>query len=181
MKTVYYLASSLDGYIADSSGGVGWLDEASIDHQNTGYETFYAGVDALLMGRSTWDFVENYGQWPYDSKPAWVCTSRAITGLEGCNLQAGRDPATALAEARAMGVGTLWVVGGGLLASSLLQMEALTHISVSVMPVVLGNGIKLFATLPGHVHLRQESAVAGAGFTQIEYSVAQGRPGQVAP
>ena len=171
MKVVYYLAISLDGYIADADGGVAWLDDLSIDQENTGYETFYEGIDALVMGRNTYDFVHDYGQWPYDAKPTWVCTTRELSPLKGCNLQQGRDAKSAISEASSMGLKSVWVVGGGILARSLLEQDLLTHISASVMPVVLGNGIKLFDSLPMAAHLTQEHSVMMAGFTQLEYRV----------
>ena len=171
MKVVYYLAVSLDGYIADADGGVAWLDDLSIDQENTGYETFYEGIDALVMGRNTYDFVHDYGQWPYGDKPTWVCTTRELSPLDGCNLQQGRDASSAISEVSSMGLKSVWVVGGGFLARSLLEQDLLTHISVSIMPVVLGNGIKLIDSLPIPVHLHQEHSEMMAGFTQLEYRV----------
>jgi dihydrofolate reductase len=171
MKVVYYLAMSLDGFIADHEGGVEWLDDLSIDHKNTGYESFYEGIDGLIMGRKTYDFVYDYGQWPYDCKPAWVCTSQELSPLTGCNIQPGRGADSAISEASSMGLTSIWVVGGGNLARSLLEQGLLTHISVSAMPIVLGKGIKLFDGLSVHAHLRQESSTAMSGFSQIEYCV----------
>jgi len=173
MKVVYYLAVSLDGFIADEDGGVDWLDELAIDHENTGYDTFYADIDGLIMGRATYDFVHNYGQWPYGDQPTWVCTTRELSTLEGCNLQQGNDPRSAIANASSMGLNSVWVVGGGVLASALLTNGLLSHISVSVMPIILGRGIKIFDQLPNHVQLIQEHSTPMSGFTQIEYRVGQ--------
>ena len=171
MKTIYYVASSLDGFIADPDGGVGWLDRLSIDPQASGYEEFFATVDALLMGRATYDFVHDYGQWPYGDKPTWVCTNRALEPLAGCNLQSEREPQAAIEQAKEQGVETLWVVGGGKLVGTLLQAGLLTHVSVSLMPVLLGEGISLVDSLPEPVFLEQESSTPMAGFTQIVYRV----------
>lgn len=171
VKVVYYLASSLDGFIADEQDEVSWLDKLEIDHTNTGYESFFENVDGLIMGRRTYDFVYNYGQWPYGKKPTWVCTTRKLSALEGCNLQSASTPVEAIAEATSMGIATIWVVGGGVLSRSLLELGLLTHISVSMMPVVLGNGVKLFDALPSSVYLVQESSTAMSGFTQLEYRI----------
>ena len=171
MKVTYYLAVSLDGYIADANGGVDWLDDLSIDQNGTGYAVFYEGIDGLIMGRATYDFVHDYGQWPYDDKPTWVCTTREISPLTGCNLQQARDASSAISEAKLMGLKSIWVVGGGVLASSMLKQGLLTHISVSVMPVILGGGVKLFDALPELVHIEQVSSAEMGGFTQIEYRV----------
>jgi dihydrofolate reductase len=171
MKIVYYLAISLDGFIAEEDGGVTWLDGLSIDYTNTGYESFYESVDGLIMGRNTYDFVHNSGQWPYGGKPTWVCTTQALSTLDGCNLQPGSDARVAIAEAKSMGLNNVWVVGGGVLAGSLLNLGLLTHISTSVMPIVLGKGIKLFDSLSAPVQLHQESSTLMSGFTQLEFRV----------
>ena len=173
MKVVYYLAASLDGYIADVDGGVAWLDDLSIDGDGTGYEAFYESISGLVMGRDTYDFVHDYGQWPYDDKPTWVCTTRELSPLDGCNLQPGCDAMSAISEARSMGLESVWMVGGGVLARSLLEQDLLTHISVSIMPVVLGSGIKIVDSLPNPIHLRQERSTMMSGFTQVEYSLSR--------
>lgn len=171
MNVVYYLASSLDGYIADNQDGVAWLDEIAIDHTNTGYEAFYEEVDGLIMGRKTYDFIFDYGEWPYNDKPTWVCSSKPIEALEGCNLQPDSDLTAAVASAKSLGVSKLWVVGGGELAGAMIAAELLTLISVSVMPVALGEGKKLFSSLPTPIYLHQESSINAAGFTQLEYKL----------
>ena len=62
MKIVYYVAASLDGFIADSDHGVDWLDKLEIKQEASGYASFFANVDGLLMGRRTYDFVLAYGE-----------------------------------------------------------------------------------------------------------------------
>ena len=171
VKTVYYAAASLDGFIADVNESVAWLDKLAINQQETGADSFFETVDGILMGRKTYDFVYHYGQWPYENKPTWVCSSREIPLIKGCNLQREREPQAAIQQAQRLGVANLWVVGGGRLVSSLIQSQLLTHISVSVMPVLLGEGIHLVHTLPSHLYLHQEAATSMSGFTQIEYRI----------
>ena len=171
MKTIYYVAASLDGFIADADEGVAWLDRLNIDQQATGCDTFFESVDALLMGRKTYDFVYDYGHWPYGDRPTWVCTNRDLPHMDGCNLQTEREPGAAISKAKRQGVVTLWVVGGGNLVSALLKDRLLTHISVSVMPVLLGGGSGLVQSLPEHVFLQQQSSTSMSGFTQIEYRI----------
>ncbi|MDB9529378.1 dihydrofolate reductase family protein [Oscillatoria sp. CS-180] len=171
MKVVYYLATSLDGFIADVNESVAWLEKLTINHQATGYDSFFDTVDALLMGRKTYVFVYHHGQWPYGDKPTWVCTSQEVSRMDGCNLQHERNPAAAIQQAKRQGVATLWVVGGGRLVETLIKENLLTHISVSVMPVLLGDGIGLVHSLSKPLYLRQESSVSMSGFTQIEYQI----------
>jgi dihydrofolate reductase len=145
MKITYYVATSSDGFIARENGDVSWLDDLNIDMTDTGYDDFFAGIDGLFMGRNTYDFVFNYGSWPYGDKPTWVCTSSDLKILEGANLKIAKTADDAVNEARAKGLEHLWLVGGGKLASSFLENGFLTHLNISEMPVKLETGIPLFA------------------------------------
>jgi len=172
MKTTYYVASSLDGYIAKEDGDVSWLEELDIPMEDTGYEEFYSTVDALVMGRKTYEMVVSFGQWPYGDKPVWVCSSSNITPVEGCNLQLGNTPEEVCQAADKMDIRHLWLVGGGSLASSFLEMKSLTNISLSLMPIILGGGIKLFGDLPSPGKIKKENQVPhDSGFIQLEYAI----------
>lgn len=172
MKVTYYAASSLDGYIAKSDGDVSWIDEIVTNFEETDYDEFFATVDGLVMGRKTYEFVKDYGSWPYGNKLVWVCTTGNIEAMEGCNLQTGNTPEEVFNQAKEMDVNHLWLVGGGRLASSFIEKNLLTNISVSLMPVILGGGIKLFGELPIHVRIKEESTkLYDSGFRQIEYLI----------
>ena len=86
MRITYSVAASVDGFIAREDGDVSWLDEMNIDSNGTGLEEFFRSIGGLVMGRKTYDFVFNYGSWPYEDKPTWVCTHSDIEPLEGANL-----------------------------------------------------------------------------------------------
>ena len=141
-KIVYYVAASLDGYIADAGGGVGWLPEG--DASGYGYDDFYAGVDALVMGRRTYDQVLEFGEWPYSGKPAYVFTSHPPDdnpyGLEFV----GGSPAEFVDSVAAIYSGTLWLVGGGNLADQFRRAGLIDEYWVFVIPVILGRGVPLF-------------------------------------
>ncbi len=145
MKITYYVATSVDGFIAREDGDVSWLDDLDIDMTDTGYDDFFASIDGLVMGRNSYDFVFNYGSWPYGDKPTWVCTSSELETLEGANLKMVKTADDAVKEAESKGLKHLWLVGGGKLASSFLEKGLLTHLSISEMPVKLESGIPLFA------------------------------------
>ncbi len=172
MKVTYYVASSIDGYIAREHGDVSWLDALDISPEESGYEDFFKSIDALVMGRNTYDFIVAYGEWPYGDKPAWVCSTREVDPMSGCNLQNGRSPQEVFEEAKALGVKHLWLVGGGEVAAAFLQLKVVTHLSISHMPIILGGGIKLFGDLSAPVNIRQECVeVMPSGFLQLDYIV----------
>jgi dihydrofolate reductase len=172
MKITYYAASSLDGYIAKEDGDVSWLEELNISMEDTGYDEFYSTVDALVMGRKTYEMVVSFGPWPYGDKPVWVCSSKSIDAIEGCNLQNGKTPLDAYNEAQGQGVNHLWLVGGGKLAASFLEEKLLTHLSISQMPIILGGGIRLFGDLKNNIKIQRISIEPHkSGFTQMDFLV----------
>jgi dihydrofolate reductase len=172
MKFTYYVASSLDGYIAKEDGDVSWLEELDISMEDAGYDEFYSTVDALVMGRKTYEMIVSLGRWPYGDKPVWVCSSNNITPIEGSNFQVGSTPEEAYNAASEMNIKHLWLVGGGSLASSFLDNNLLTNISLSLMPILLGSGIKLFGSLPSPMKIKKESQKAHeSGMVQLEYTM----------
>ena len=172
MKVTYYVAISSDEYIAKEDGDVSWLDSLDIDMTETGYDEFFASVDGLAMGRHTYDFVFNYGSWPYEKKPTWVCTSRELKVLEGANLKVAKTALDIIKEAEAAGIGHLWLVGGGKLASAFLENDLLTHLSISQMPIKLGSGIPLFSNHKlGNISVKKFETLMKKGFKQIEIAL----------
>lgn len=172
MKITYYAASSLDGYIAKEDGDVSWLEELDISMEETGYDEFFSTVDALVMGRKTYEMIVSFGQWPYGDKPVWVCSSKSINAIDGCNLQNGKTPLDVCNEAQALGLNHMWLVGGGKLAASFLEEKLLTHLSISQMPIILGGGIRLISHLQNHIKIERISMEPHkSGFTQMDFLV----------
>ena len=169
MKITYSAAASLDGFIAKENGDVSWLDDMNIDPGESGLEEFFASVDGLVMGRKTYDFVFNYGSWPYEDKLTWVCTHRDLQPLPGANLVVVSEIADFITGAKSKGCQHLWLLGGGVLASTFLEKGWLTHISISEMPIELGTGIPLFAHHKlGDIPFKNKEIITKKGFNQIE-------------
>ena len=172
MKITYCAAASLDGFIARDDGDVSWLDEMNIDAKDCGLEEFFASVDGLVMGRKTYDFVFDYGSWPYEDKPTWVCTHRDVQLLQGANLRISRTIDDVVAEANSLNLQHLWLVGGGKLASSFLAKDLLTHVSLSEMPIKLERGIPLFADHKlEEIGFTERRVMPKNGFRQIEIAI----------
>ncbi len=169
MKITYYVATSLDGFIAREDGDVSWLDDMDIDMTDTGYDDFFASIDGLVMGRSTYDFIFDYGSWIYEDKPSWVCTSRDLETLEGANLRIVETVDDVVKETELQGIKHLWLVGGGKLASSFFEKGLLTHLSISEMPINLESGIPLFANHKlENLSAEKTEIFQKKGFKQIE-------------
>lgn len=142
---VYYVAASLDGYIADAQGGIDWLSDATDpDEGDYGYAAFYATVDALVMGRTTYDQVRGFGAWPYAGRPAFVFTHTPPEHATHDHPEVtfvGGDPAEVLA--RFDDAATVWLVGGGRLAASFQAAGLLDELYLTVLPILLGDGVPL--------------------------------------
>ena len=142
MDLIYYVACSLDGFIADKDGGVEWL----ADSDNFGYSEFYASVDSLIIGSRTYQQILDFdAEWPYKGKPCWVMTSTPGTPLNSDVHITALSPSDVLEEMRSHGLRRTWLVGGSMLAKSFHNLGCITEYFVSIMPYVLGNGISLLA------------------------------------
>jgi dihydrofolate reductase len=133
VEIVYYVAASLDGFIATPDGGIEWLQPFEHTGEDYGYAEFYASVEAVLMGRKTYEQCLKFPEWPYAGKPYWM--------LSGSN---GNTPTSVVAEMRSRGIRRAWLVGGGRLAAAFRAEGLITEHIVSVIPVLLGAGIPLF-------------------------------------
>ena len=124
------------------------------------------------MGRKTYEMIVSFGEWPYGDKPVWVCSSSKVEPMDRYNLQVGKTPEEAYQAAREININHLWLVGGGSLASSFMQKNILTDISLSLIPIILGSGIKLFGALETPVLIKREGQEShDSGFLQIEYTI----------
>lgn len=162
--TIYYCASSLDGFIADADDGLDWLTGYEGSYEGEGepgpmsdggsYEQFYEGVGALVMGSTTFEWVLDHlelaggGKWPYAGKPCWVLSSRdlVVPGAEGLDVRVTDAPVADLHPemVEAAGGRSLWIVGGGGVASQFARAGLLDEVHLTVLPVVLGAGKPLF-------------------------------------
>lgn len=167
-RIVYYVAASLDGFIADSAGGVDWLPDA--ESGDCGYADFYAGVEALLMGRRTYDQVLSFGEWPYLGKPAYVFThSPPSDGPEGVQFVQSNavDFAQDIVNRHA---GLVWLVGGANLADQFRQAGLIDQILLFMMPIILGQGVPLFGGEGSPTRLELDSTETHAGgIAQLNY------------
>lgn len=158
----YYAAATLDGYIAESDDTLDWLlnyegefEGADSDESQAGYEGFYEGIGALVMGSVTYEWVlEHVGRWPYAGKPTWVLSTRELDRADGDDVDVrvvdAQVPDLIDEMVAAAGDQDLWIVGGGNVASQFADHGLLDRLEVTVIPVVLGEGKPLFARrLPG--------------------------------
>lgn len=140
-KVSVYLALSLDGYIAAPDGDVSWLDPFHDPEDDFGWADFFGSIDALLMGRKTWDVVQQF-PWPYGDKSVYVRTRRELPARNGEQAVSGAI-AEILSDLAGRGHQHVYV-DGGVTVQDALAAGLVDEVTLSTIPVVLGDGIPLF-------------------------------------
>lgn len=144
MSTQYYVASSLDGFIADPAGGIDWLLAFGFGAYEEHYNAFLAEVGALVMGADTYAsiFGEGGEEWPYGDTPCWVITHRELRTVEGADVRfvEGDVGAVHAAASAAAGERNVWLVGGGNVVAQFADRGLLDELWLTVMPIALGAG-----------------------------------------
>jgi len=144
-QVVYYVATSLDGYIASVDGSVEWLRPFQEQGEDHGATALHASVDALLLGSHTYEFALQLGQWPAPDKPSWVFTQRNLQVLHPSITLTRQSPADVVNLLASRSYQRAWLMGGGKLAASFHSDQLISQYIISVFPVLLGCGVPLFA------------------------------------
>jgi len=171
MRASVFVGTSVDGFIARADGGLDFLDAAG--NEAHGYEEFMATVDALVMGRKTYELVLGFGQWFYGEKPVFVLSTRPIAPPpEGAIVeQMSGEPTEIVAELESRGIGHIYV-DGGVTIQQFLREGLIQRLIVSRVPVLIGKGIPLFGPLERDVVLRHVATrTFSSGLVQTEYEV----------
>ncbi|MBI2518185.1 MAG: dihydrofolate reductase [Opitutae bacterium] len=170
-KLVYYVASSLDGYIARRDGSVDWLPTPSAK-EDYGYAKFLERIDALIIGRKTYEQMLTFGAWPYGERKCYVL-SRRWAGQRDVQAEfVGGNIATLLRRIKRQPGRDIWLMGGGESAHAFFEAGLVDEIVLTVIPTLLGEGLSLF--LPQRAGARlvlRESQAFADGLVQLRYDV----------
>lgn len=181
MKTIYYTASSLDGFIATPDDSLEWLFPLG-DLEATSYPTFIRDVGAIAMGSATYEWMLRHlvdpaakrsQPWPYE-QPAWVFSSRELPTVAGADIRFVRGDVRPVHERMVAAAGhrNVWIVGGGELAGQFHDHRLLDELFVQVGSVTLGAGKPLLPRTISSPPLRLLSARAvGTGFAELHYEL----------
>ena len=173
-RTVFYTATTLDGYIADENDSLEWLFVQDQDEKGPlNYDTFIAGVGAIVMGRTTYEWVVAHNRrtgekWSYD-QPSWVFTHADLEPVaDNITIVSGMPDEHHAAIAAAAGDMDIWVVGGGDLAAQWAEAGLLHELIIYIAPVTLGAGRPLF---PRPFDLRLVELAQNKAFACARYEV----------
>lgn len=174
-KLVLFIAASLDGYIARPDGGVDWL----FTDRDYGYQAFYDSVDAILIGRRTFDQLLSGGDYPYAGKHAYVFSARPLYWSNEHVEAVSDDAAAFIGHLKHGEGGHIWLLGGAALIKTCLEQDLIDEFIVSIHPLMLGAGIPLFPTTESSRRLSLLSVETfDSGLVQVRYERQRKAPGQ---
>jgi dihydrofolate reductase len=172
MKASVFIGTSLDGFIARSNGDLDWLPHGGGEEH--GYDAFMATIDALVIGRKTFETVLAFDTWPYGEKPVFVLSTQPLaTAPPGAVVERmSGEPAAISAGLAARGIQHVYV-DGGVTIQRFLRAGLIQRLIITRVPVLIGTGIPLFGPIQHdialtHIATRQYAS----GLVQSEYEVA---------
>jgi len=171
VKASVFVGTSLDGFIARVNGDLDFLPPGGGEPH--GYDEFIASVDALVIGRKTFETVLTFDTWPYGEKPVFVLSTRALASAPAGAVveRMSGDPAEIVSKLDARGIRHVYV-DGGITIQRFLQAGLIQRLIITRVPVLIGAGIPLFGAIPRdillkHVGTRQYAS----GLVQSEYLI----------
>jgi len=172
MKASVFVGTSVDGFIARANGDLDWLPPGGGEPH--GYDEFMATVDALVIGRKTFETVLAFDKWPYGEKPVYVLSTRKLAHAPpGAVVEhLSGDPIEIVSELAARGIKHIYV-DGGITIQRFLRAGLIQRLIITRVPVLIGEGVPLFGPLMRDIHLMHVATRQYAsGLVSSEYVVA---------
>lgn len=172
-KVTLYIAMSLDGYIADRSGKVDWLNVHGDDgEQIDTYSSFVKDIDTVVMGWNTYHQITTElspDEWVYSELTSYVITHRALPSTDSIKF-VGDDPCSIVRRLRQEQGRGIWICGGGAVIQPLVRAGLIDEYYISVIPTILGSGIRLFEEMTEAIKLKLIRTLAYGGIVELVYS-----------
>jgi dihydrofolate reductase len=172
MTASIFIATSLDGFIARPNGDLDWLPAGGGEPH--GYDEFIASVDAIVLGRKSFDKVLTFEAWPYGDKRVVVLSSRPVdlsAARGGVVEQMAGPPAEIVSRLAASGAHHLYI-DGGITIQRFLRAGLIQRLVITRVPVLIGDGIPLFGAVPHDIRLHHlATRQYPSGLVQSEYHV----------
>jgi dihydrofolate reductase len=173
MTASVFIGTSVDGFIARLNDDLDFLPEGGGEPH--GYNEFIASVDAIVIGRKTFEKVLSMETWPYGDKRVVILSSRPLdlpAAVGGVVEQMAGPPAEIVSQLAARGVRHLYI-DGGITIQRFLRAGLIQRLIITRVPVLIGEGVPLFGTLPRDIRLRHVATRHyPSGLVQSEYEVA---------
>ena len=176
MRASVFVGASVDGFIARPNGALDWLPAGGGEPH--GYDEFIATVDTILIGRKTFETVLSFEAWPYGRKQVVVLSGHPLdlslaVARGGAVKQMGGSPAEIMAKLAVRGARHVYV-DGGITIQRFLRAKLIDRLVITRVPVLIGEGIPLFGSLPQDIRLRHVATRPyPSGLVQSEYEMGQ--------
>ena len=171
-KVTLFIAMSLDGYIADKDGGVDWLNGQEEDGENMDtYSEFIKTIDTIIMGWNTYHQVITElspEEWIYPEQVSFVITHREIPSTERIHFTS-ESPCDLVKRLREEEGNGIWICGGASIVRQLMETDLIDTLHISVIPTLLGDGVRLFGPLEKEQKLRLVKTQSYNGITDLVY------------
>lgn len=173
-KVILYIAMSLDGYIADSNGSVTWLSGDGSDSENMGsYPQFIKTIDTVVLGYKTYHQVVTElspDKWVYSGMKSYVITHNKIPSNEEI-IFTDKSSSDLIKELKSQNGKDIWICGGASIANQLIESGLIDKFCISIIPTILGNGIRLFDIHKNPTDLKLISTCSYNGITDLVYEL----------
>ena len=171
-KVTLFIAMSLDGYIADKDGGVDWLNGQEEDGENMDtYSEFIKTIDTIIMGWNTYHQVITElspEEWVYPEQVSFVITHREIPSTERIRFTS-ESPCDLVKRLREEEGNGIWICGGASIVRQLMETDLIDTLHISVIPTLLGDGVRLFGPLEKEQKLRLVKTQSYNRITDLVY------------
>lgn len=171
-NTVLFIAMSLDGYIADANGRVDWLEgQNSEEGDGNSYDNFIREIDTVVMGWNTYRQIATElspQQWVYEGLTSYVLTHRKIEKMDGI-IFTDESPCGLVRRLRRKPGKDIWICGGASTAGQLMKEGMIDRYHISIIPTLLGSGIRLFDSLKGQIKLKLVRSQVYNGIAELVY------------
>ncbi|MBA2655436.1 MAG: dihydrofolate reductase [Tatlockia sp.] len=176
-KCSVFIATSLDGFIAREDGAIDWLMKANAlapPDEDGGYQVFISTVDALIMGRHSFEKVLSFEPWPYGELPVVVMSSQPLkipNHLKNSVSTSSETPTELVKRLTSGGFKHLYI-DGGITIQNFIDDNLINELTITIIPVLLGSGRSLFGTFAHDIELKQlATQTFSGGFVQVKYKI----------
>ena len=171
-RITYYAASSVDGFISKTDGDVSWLDKYMETGEDYGFATFAQSIQAILMGRTTYEKSLQFETWAAGETPCWVFSSQLTYSTIPTVKLTASSPEEVVEELTNLNVERAWLMGGGKLAASFFAANLIDEYDLAILPELLGTGIPLIQPIDAYAALDLVDHTAHpSGVVQLKYRV----------
>ncbi len=175
-KIVLYIATSLDGFIARKNGDVDWLPSDEDSLEDYGYNDFYKTIGMVIMGNTTYKQILSFGKFPYKGKDCFVFTKNKSKIKDENVTFVSRDVKEFIEQLNPKDNKDIWLVGGASIIDEFLKYDLIDEFIVTIIPILLGDGISLFKRKPDEKKLKLVDVKSfNNGLVQLFYKKGTGK------